>query len=121
MKYFLIIALFILAGCGQDTNSQTNDRTEYGQVEIDTTSPEGARLSAAYAVLQTNCFSCHGTWASYTTSNDWINSGKIEPGSYATSELAVRLKNNGGNMPPNPKSALSSADDTTLKNWINNL
>lgn len=121
MKCLLIASLFLLFSCGQDTNSQTNDRTVYGDVEIDTSSPEGQRLSAAYTVLKTNCFSCHGGWANYTSSNDWINSGKVDPGSYATSLLATRLKNNGGNMPPNPSGPLSSADNTILQNWINNL
>lgn len=121
MKVGLLISLMFLISCGQDTNSQSNDRTEYGAVEIDITSPEGQRLSAAYAVLQTNCFSCHGGWSEYTTSNQWINAGKVEPGSYATSLLITRLKNNGGDMPPNPKGALPTADITVLQNWIDNL
>lgn len=121
MKYLLIVSTIFFISCGQDNNSQTNDRTEYGTVEIDTSSPEGQRFAAAYGVLQTNCFSCHGGWASYTTSNQWINASKVDPGYYATSLLAIRLKNNGGNMPPNPQGALSVADDTILKNWINNL
>ena len=121
MKIGLLIPLLFLVSCGQDTNSQSNDRTEYGQVEIDNSSPEGQRLSSAYAVLQTNCFSCHGGWSDYTTSNQWINAGKVEPGSYATSLLVTRLKNNGGDMPPNPKGALSTADITVLQSWIDNL
>ncbi len=122
MKFFLILIILLsLFGCGQDYNSQSNDIGQYSQSPIDRSTPEGERLYLVYRSMQTNCFSCHGSWSSYTTSNQWVSAGLVVRGNPNTSKIVYRLKNMGSNMPPDPSSQISDDDYSAYLNWINNL
>lgn len=114
--FFLFFTLF---SCGQDFNSNSNDEGQYSTVTIDSSTPEGARFSAAYKVIQTQCMGCHD-WASYDTKEKWTEA-YVVAGNYAGSPLISILKNYGGSMPKDPYPALSPADLVVLENWISNL
>lgn len=109
----------MLAGCGQDYNSNYGDYSQYSPVEgVDSSTPEGVRLLEAYKVFQTNCFQCH-SWSEYKTSEQWVTAGLVTKGNLTSSPVYTRLKNVGGNMPP--AGQLSTADFTSIENWISNL
>lgn len=114
----LFFLFFILSSCGQDYNSNYNDRGTYADIGI----APGTPLYNSYRILQNKCFSCHGNaWQDYKTDQAWIDSGKITRGSFDTSEIKTKLVNYGGNMPPPPSAALTAAEIGTLRTWINSL
>lgn len=118
----LLSILLLVSSCGQDYNSNSGDSGQYTpNSAIDTSTPEGARLSAAYTVLQNKCLQCHSTWSGFTTSSRWEQAGLIVTGSASGSEIVRRLKNYGGDMPPDPFSPLSNEELTAVENWIDNL
>ena len=97
--------------------------------------PAADRTRAALDVLRARCFSCHnvartgassdysGTqvpvFANFTTDNQFATSGLVNPGSPAQSWLYRALKAYGDiNTMPNGAAALSSADQTSLREWI---
>lgn len=117
-----IILLFILsmafASCGQDYNSNYNDRGTYADIGISAGDP----LYRPYQVLQTKCFGCHASeWSDYKNSQQWVDAGLVVRGNYASSALKTRLRNFGGNMPPDPYSPLTSTELEILRTWINAL
>ena len=121
-KIFILAFILTLYSCGQDYNSNSGDSGQYStNGSIDTSTPEGARLSAAYTVMQGKCFQCHSAWSAYDTSSKWEQAGLITPSSAATSQLIRSLKNYGGDMPPDSHSPLTNEQLTTLENWIDNL
>jgi len=121
-KYFILLLItLVLFSCGQDYNSQSNDVGQYSQSPIDRSTAEGQRLHLVYRSMQSQCFSCHGSWSSYITSSQWVNAGLVVRGNPNTSKLVYRLKNMGGNMPPDPSSQISDDDYSAYLNWINNL
>lgn len=108
----------LLASCGQDYNSNYNDRGTYADIGI----PPGDALYQPYVIMQNKCFSCHGSqWKDYITSQQWADAGLITKGNFAASTLKTNLKNFGGTMPPDPYSPLTAAELDTVKNWINSL
>jgi uncharacterized membrane protein len=110
--------LFLLIGCGQDYNSSYNDAGQYSQIDgIDSSTPEGARLLAAYKVMQQKCFQCH-QWSNYKTSAQWINTGRVTVGNLSGSSIYTRLKNNNGDMPPEPLAQLTADELKAVKVWI---
>ena len=117
----LTFMLSLIAGCGQDYNSNYGDYGQYSPVEgIDSSTPEGARLLAAYRVFQGKCFQCH-SWSNYKTSAQWESAGLIVKGNSASSDVITMLKNYGGNMPPDPIAPLSTEELTNVEAWINAL
>lgn len=121
-KIFFLFSFFsLLTGCGQDFNSNYGDFGQYAPIEgIDSSTPEGARLLAAYKVLQAKCFQCH-SWSNYKTSQAWIDAGRVVAGNPSASSIYSTLKNNNGNMPPDPFAPLTSAEIVLFEDWINNL
>lgn len=119
-KWILNLLLLSLYGCGQSYNSNSNDKGQFTNVEIDTTSVEGVRFSAAYNVLQAKCMACHD-WAGFNTSEKWIESGYVNKGDYLGSPIIMSLKNYGGNMPKDPYPELSATETAALDSWISNL
>ncbi len=117
---FLFLTLMI-SGCGQDYNSNYGDYGQYSPVEgIDSSTPEGTRLLAAYKVMQGKCFQCH-QWSTYKTSAQWVSAGLVVAGNSGGSEVYTILKNNGGNMPPDPIAQLSSDEVNSIKAWIDGI
>lgn len=122
MRYLLLSLL--LVSCGQSFNSHTGDAAYSGTNGIDTSTPAGQRLDAAYTVLKNECMSCHtgyhNSWANYRTSSAWINAGLVSPGSINASSVYTRLKNVGGDMPIlNPQ--ISETERQVLESWISQL
>lgn len=122
MKYLFV--LFFLIGCGQDFNSNSGDESFSAVNGIDTSTPAGQRLDAAYTVLKNECMSCHtgyhNSWNSYKTDTAWINAGLVSAGSPAASTVYNRLKNVGGDMPLlNPQ--ISEVERQALDAWITQL
>lgn len=100
-----------------------------------------ARRTAAYDILAAKCMSCH-TDASYTLRRRFgaydysdpvaweglfVQYGSIVPNNANQSLLVRKLRGHGiagvaaGNMPPTPAAALSAAEITALKDWIDQL
>jgi hypothetical protein len=113
-----ILLLFILSSCGQDYNSNYNDRGTYADIGI----PSGTPLYNSYVIMQNKCFSCHGSqWQEYKTSDDWVNAGLIVKGNFNNSQIKLSLKNFGGSMPKDPASPLTNDEVDTLRTWVNSL
>lgn len=111
----------MLTSCGQDYNSNYGDSGAYSPVEgIDSSTPEGTRLVAAYKVAQAKCFQCH-QWSTYKTSSAWVSAGLVVAGNSGGSDLFTILKNNGGSMPPDPIAQLTTEELESIKTWIDNL
>ena len=110
--------MLVLISCGQEYNSNYNDRGTYADIGI----PPGSPLYNSYVILQNKCFSCHASpYQDFTTNAAWITSGRVIAGNFNTSPIKLRLKNFGGDMPPAPYAELTAAEIETLKNWINGL
>jgi|SRR5690606_38356957 len=120
----LLVIILLSASCGQSFNSHTGDELFSGSNGIDTSTPAGQRLDAAYTVLKNECMSCHtgyhNSWANYRTDSAWINAGLVSPGSINSSSVYTRLKNVGGDMPVlNPQ--ISEVEREVLEDWISQL
>jgi hypothetical protein len=114
LLHSLLLILFV--SCGQDYNSNYNDRGTYADIGI----PTGTPFYNSYLILQSKCFSCH-SYSGYTTDQQWIDAGLVTRGSFDTSTLKSVLKNYGGLMPKDPISALTDAEVEVLRGWINGL
>ena len=118
LHFLFSLSLMSIVSCGQDYNSNYNDRGTYADIGI----PPGTPLYNSYIILQNKCFTCHASpYKDYTSNQAWIDSGLVIAGSFETSPLKLKLKNYGGNMPPEPTSPLTASEIETLKNWINGL
>lgn len=116
LPIILLSLVSLLSSCGQDYNSNYNDRGTYADIGI----APGSNLYNSYVILQNKCFSCHA-WQDYKTNQAWIDSGRVTRGSFDTSSIKTRLSNFGGDMPPAPTAALTASEVETLRTWINNL
>lgn len=126
MKYnhpLFIFLLFLISSC-QDFNSNSFDKEKSYVAVIDTSTAEGKRLNSAYQVLKNNCMSCHtgyhSVWLKFNTSELWQNENLIIAGDANASEIMIRLKNNGGDMPLN-NSPIQFTDLIYIEDWINGL
>jgi len=111
MKFYCFISFSLfLTSCGQTFNSSSSD-ARYGVVT----------QSAAITILNNNCVNCHdgyhNAWGVYKTFDDYDNAGLVNSGDPDNSQIIIRLKNFGGDMPKNA-GALSDADYLVLQNWI---
>ena len=114
--------LILATGCGQDYNSNSGDFGQYAPIEgIDSSTADGARLLASYKVFQAKCFQCHNSWANYKSSAQWEASGLVQKGNSSASQVYTRLKNNGGNMPPDPIAELTATELLSVETWINQI
>ena len=113
----LVCAPLLFGACGQDYNSNSGDGATSA---VDCSSGGNAELCAATAVLETHCFSCHTDMAAYTTSQDYIDSGRIVAQDIVTSTIINRLINSGSTMPLGG-SALSGAEYNALVAWVMSL
>lgn len=121
----VILFSILLASCGQTYNSNSgDDKTTSGTSGIDTSSPAGQRLAAAYTVINNRCINCHtgyhNSWANLKSDAAWLASGTVVAGNTGGSSLISRLKNVGGDMPKlNPQ--IPEAEYQTLIDWVNGL
>ena len=123
-KITIVISALILVSCYQEINSNSFDDSYSSTNGIDTSTPNGKRLSTAYNVLKDKCMSCHtgyhNKWIDFTTDTKWIDSGLIQPNNAFSSDIITRLKNMGGNMPKdNPQIPEKDFDDLVL--WIDDI
>ena len=121
MKIFFILLAFtvLMTSCGQDYNSSSSDAGQYAPIEgINSSTAGGARLLAAYRVMQSKCFQCHSAWSTYKTNALWVSSGKVVAGNTSASSAYTSLKNNNGNMPPDPYAQLTTEELETVTSWI---
>ncbi|MBC7537570.1 MAG: hypothetical protein H7281_02020 [Bacteriovorax sp.] len=118
-KFLLLFSLLVFLGsCGQDYNSNYNDRGTYADIGI----PPGTPLYNSYKILQNKCFSCHAAkWQDFKTNQAWIDSGEVTKGSFDTSSIKTNLVNFGGSMPLPPNASLTDAEVETLRSWVNGL
>jgi hypothetical protein len=121
MRVFLFLAFFV--SC-QDFNSNSFDDVLSQSVVIDTSTPGGKRLKKSYDILYDKCMNCHtgyhNSWIKYGTDDLWETNSLIIGGDSAASELAIRLKNNGGDMPLGG-SQLSVTELQAVNDWIDNI
>ena len=121
MKYLVSLVFLLLASCGQNFNSNSGDFALSSDNGIDSSTPAGSRLSAAYDVLKSNCMSCHtgyhNAWANYKTDSEWITKGLAVRGDTTSSQVYDRLKNVGGDMPLNSPQ-ISDSNRQIIENWI---
>lgn len=124
IKKVLSFTLFLLlfSSCGQDYNSNSGDFGQYAPIEgIDSSTADGARLLGAYRIFQAKCFQCHQEWSGYKTSAQWVSSGKVSAGNASASNVWTILKNNGGNMPPDPIAQLTADEMASVEQWIDGI
>lgn len=121
-KFFTLLMIVMVVSCMQNLNSNSNDDSFVAQPAFDST-PEGQRYSAAMAVVQNKCISCHGAWSAYTTEAAWIASALVVKNNSLVSPLYNRNKGSGGggtkNMPP--VGNLSTDELNALASWIDEM
>jgi len=125
LKLWVVLVLFVFAGCMQSINSNSNDDNFRPSRAFDLSTPEGQRYSAAMSVIQNKCISCHSAdWSGFNTEAAWIASGRVVKNNSLSSSLYYRNKGSGGslgakNMPP--IGSLSVAELSALASWIDEM
>lgn len=122
MKLIILLAMISLSGCFQQSNSTLKDESIGKEVD-------GAdEFVAAYAVLNSQCISCHTgyhqSWGNYTEESDWIADDLIQEGSSANSYLVKRIRNCGTGQEadmPNTGDSISKAECDAIKDWIDSI
>lgn len=118
----LLFVAFIITGCGQAYNSNSGDEGQYAPISgIDSSTPDGARLLAAYKVFQGKCFGCHSAWQGYKSSAQWVEAHEVVAGDLSSSPVYTRLKNVGGDMPRDPIAQLTAEELATVETWISQM
>lgn len=127
MKKLLLAGLTTLAflsplACGKIYNSSSYDATSYG-------SADGTpAFLAAKQIIKASCTNCHTrpshvAWAGMSE-DDFISQGLVLPGSLEGSSLYTKILGNRTSIPgnmPDGGAPLTSAELTTLENWILNI
>ena len=120
-KLFCFIALLLLASC-QNYNSNSGDANTYGPVVLNEADPNFAQ---AYSIIVNRCVNCHSSnihsvWSSYTSNNDWLNTGMVNRGDPDNSYFIQRIINYGASSSNMPQggSALPAAEYNHLRKWI---
>ena len=113
LKSFLFLSLF---SCS-DINSNSNDKSLYTPVILD--SGGDNKFAAAYQVLTLRCIWCHNhtSWASYTSDALWISNRKIVKGDASNSPIIVQIQ--AGSMPQS--GSISPAETQSIIDWINSI
>lgn len=72
-------------------------------------------------IISNKCISCHASFQSYTTNENWLQSGIVVAGQPGQSNMIKALKNfgAGGTMPKNAN--LSDQDYQAMRAWISSL
>jgi uncharacterized membrane protein len=119
----LILLLILLSSC-QDFNSNSFDESLVDTVNIDTSTPGGKRLKDSYDILNDKCMNCHtgyhNSWLKYDTDNLWETNQVVIKGDAEASELIIRMKNRGGDMPLGGVQ-LTVDEFQVVSEWINNI
>ncbi|MBU6153655.1 MAG: hypothetical protein KGP28_05070 [Bdellovibrionales bacterium] len=116
------VIIFAFGSCA-NYNSNTFDATAYLDTFGD---PNDPNFAASFKIIEEKCSWCHyhkGQYPSLITSQRWVESGQVVPGSPQTSPLFLKLKNpsgGGGNMPQDLP-PLSSTEYSTIQSWIQNI
>lgn len=124
--------LLTLSACQfSDNNSNSQDALRYGPPAKDkttVTSPDVARFQAARAVLATNCFECHASWAPLDEAGfraaiyEETGDPMIKAGDALNSPLYFEMRGASadGDMPKN-RPGLSAADLKIIADWIDGM
>jgi hypothetical protein len=116
--FFLFFFLF-LAGCNVPTSHQNDD-----QLYANSNCTGTATFCSFLTVMERKCIACHTgdhqDWSAFKTAQDWINSGRVIPGSLAGSTVYSKLTLNGGNMPFGGFT-FTTEENTIFANWITSL
>ena len=120
---FITLGFFLFLGSCQDYNSNSSDKFKYDDTTgIDTSGDPN--FAPAYAILKNKCASCHAgqhnAWIT-RTSEQWVSSGYVSPGSPDSSPLILATSQAGGTMPPPGSPALTSDEYAALRTWVTNL
>lgn len=115
-KIMVALGLVVnLLGCGEVNNSSSLDADIYGA----NVTGSAAFLAARY-VLSSQCFRCHGSWASYNESQ-FVSNGLVVARNASSSSLYTSIRGNdtgiAGNMPVGATN-LTSEEISTIKSWI---
>jgi len=89
----IILLLILLSSC-QDFNSNSFDESLVDTVNIDISSPGGKRLKDSYDILNDKCMNCHTGYH-----NSWETYQVVIKADEEASDLIIRMKNRGGDMP----------------------
>ena len=129
MKELLLIIITILlaSSCGQDYNSNSFDDLLYAGSSCSGDAAE-VRFCEAFTIIKDKCVSCHSGWhdsyATFDTSQKWIDAGLIVSNDATNSQLMTRIKGYGtgasATMPLN-SSELTQSEKDTLEAWIDGL
>lgn len=121
---FILLIAALLTSC-ETLNSNSSDALFYDDVNV-----QDSNLLEPFIILKVECMSCHNyhnEWLSYTSNQDWINAGLVQPGSAANSKLIHRMKNTSAaesplntNMPLEG-SVIDTEDYQKLRSWIDSL
>ena len=114
----ILVAVALLCGCGQmnTLNGVAGDAGKY--------SLEGSpQFLAARSLMSEKCSSCHSGFVSQSE-DEWRAGGLVVAASPSSSQLFLRLKNNGvsgsaQDMPPGD--TLSAAEAAVISDWITSL
>ena len=110
----------LAASCGQDYNSNSGDFGQYAPIEgLDSSTEDGTRLLAAYKVMRTKCFSCHGDWAEFKSSEAWIATGRVSAGNSVGSTLFIKILD--GTMPPPSAAQMVGEETSKIQAWIDGI
>lgn len=105
-------------------NSNSFDKTLAQTVSFDISTPGGVRLKNSYFILKEKCMSCHtgyhSDWTKYNTDELWEQNQLVIAGDSEASELIIRMKNSGGDMPLGG-SGLDLNNFEIVKEWIDNI
>lgn len=117
---YATFTLLTLGGCGKIINSSSQDRALYNPSQI----TGSAEFTAATAIINSKCASCHGSFSSYSEA-DFIANGLVVAQNPASSPIYYR--NQGATSGPGPQdmpnsgTALTAEELQTVTIWINSI
>jgi mono/diheme cytochrome c family protein len=120
-----LFIIFLSTGCLQTYNSNSGqDQISALKVCAEAGTVAGDRYCEAETIIQNNCINCHtghhNQWSAYVNDEDWIRSGRVIQNNVNASNLLLRMKNIGGDMPlDNPR--ISDSEFVAIYNWIENM
>lgn len=121
-KIILIFVAFLSFSCVQTNNSVSGDNKIYSTKKIDSSTPEGMRLSNFMNVINNHCISCHSATMALYSNDEWKDSGYLTPGSPTSSIIYCRIKGSGCGAEDMPESGAISVEElNSIRTFIENI